>query len=113
VKYALLIYSNPEAFDAADKTIATQYMAFSQEILDSGEMVAGDAFQHARTATSVRVRDGRTATTNGPFATTTEILTGYYVIDAKDLDRAVELAAKIPDARTGAVEIRPLADIPA
>jgi hypothetical protein len=61
----------------------------------------------------VRVRAGHVATTAGPFATTTDVLTGYYIIDVKDLVRAVELAAKIPDARTGVVEIRPVGNIPA
>ena len=114
MKYALLIYSNPGGSGAAAvKTIAAQYMAFSQEILDSGEMVAGDPLEAVDTATSVRVRAGHVATTAGPFATTTDVLTGYYIIDVKDLDRAVELAAKIPDARTGVVEIRPVGNIPA
>ena len=113
MKYMLLIYSDPNAFNPADgDKIMGEYMAFTQEILDSGEMVAGDPLQGAETATSVRVRDGKRATTDGPFAETKEVLGGYYIVDVKDLDRAIELAAKIPDARTATVEVRPVMDIP-
>ena len=112
MKYMLLIYTDPAAFNPAEgeKTMA-EYMAFTQEIQDSGEMVAGDPVQGAETATTVRVRDGKRTTTDGPFAETKEVLGGYYIVDVKDLDRAVELAAKIPDARTGSVEVRPVLDM--
>ena len=100
MKYMLLIYTDPSAFDPAqgDK-IYGEYMAFTQEIVESGELVAGDPLQGIETATSVRVRDGKRTTTDGPFAET------------KDLDRAVELAGKIPDSRTGSVEVRPVMDM--
>jgi hypothetical protein len=112
MKYMLLIYSDPSAFNPADgEKIMGEYMAFTQEILDSGEMVAGDPLQGSETATTVRLRNGKKATTDGPFAETKEVLGGYYVVDVKDLDRAIELAAKIPDARTGGIEVRPILDL--
>ena len=112
MKYMLLIYSDPTAFNPADgEKIMGEYMAFTQEILDSGEMVAGDPLEGSETATSVRVRDAKRTTTDGPFAETKEVLGGYYIVDVKDLDRAVELAAKIPDSRTGVVEVRPVRDM--
>ncbi|MEY2446917.1 MAG: hypothetical protein QOH79_393 [Acidimicrobiaceae bacterium] len=112
MKYMLLIYTDPTAWNPADgEKLHGEYMAFTQEILDSGEMVAGDPLEGAETATSVRVREGKRTSTDGPFAETKEVLGGYYVVDVKDLDRAVELVAKIPDSRTGAVEIRPVRDM--
>ena len=112
MKYMLLIYTDPSAFNPADgEKLMGEYMAFTQEILDSGEMVAGDPLEAAETATSVRVRDGKRATTDGPFAETKEVLGGYYIVDVKDLDRAVELAGKIPDARTGSIEVRPVVNM--
>jgi hypothetical protein len=112
MKYMLLIYTNPSAFDPAqgDKVYG-EYMAFTQSIVESGELVAGDPLQGIETATSVRVRDGKRTTTDGPFAETKEVLGGYYVVDVKDLDRAVELAGQIPDSRTGSVEVRPVMDM--
>ena len=113
VKYMLLIYGDDSALDPGEaETMHKEYLAFTQEIVDSGEMVAGDALQGVDTATMVRVRNTRTATTDGPFAETKEHLGGYYVIDVKDLDRAVEIAAKIPGARRGAVEVRPVLVLP-
>jgi hypothetical protein len=109
MKYMLLIYTDPAAFDPAQgEQIHGEYMAFTQEIVESGELVAGDPLEPAETATSVRVRDGKRTTTDGPFAETKEVLGGYYIVDVKDLDRAVELATKLPDSRTGSVEIRPV-----
>ncbi len=113
MKYMLLIYNDPTTWNPADgDKIMGEYMAFTQEIMDSGEMLAGDPLQGADTATSVRVRNGTRTTTDGPFAETKEVLGGYYIVDVKDLDRAIELAAKIPDARTATVEVRPVMDIP-
>ena len=115
MKYMLLIYTDPTAW-SGDPTDGAQmmkeYMSFSGAIAASGELVAGDPLQGVETATSVRVRDGRTATTDGPFAETKEHLGGYYIVDVAHLDRALELAAQIPDARSGVLEVRPLAEIP-
>jgi hypothetical protein len=115
MKYMLLIYGDPAAApsdQAEGEKMMAEYGAFTQEILDSGEMVAGDALQGLETATSVRVRDGKTVTKDGPFAETKEHLGGYYLVDVKDLDRAIELAGKIPGSRTGVVEVRPIMEIP-
>jgi hypothetical protein len=112
VKYMLLIYGDPSSYNPADgEKIMGEYMAFTQAIIDSGEMVAGDPLEGVETATSVRVRAGKTAPTDGPFAETREHLGGYYIVDVKDLDRAIELAGQIPDARTGVVEVRPVRDM--
>ena len=111
MKYALLIYNDPARLPrdlaAADNLVA-EYAAFTQAILNSGEMVSGERLGRVDTATSVRVQDGKTSVTDGPFAETKEHLGGIYLIDVPDLDRALELAAGIPAARAGAVEIRPV-----
>ena len=75
-------------------------------------MKAGDALQPTTTATTVRVRDGKTLRTDGPFAETKEQLGGYYLVEAKDLDEATKLAARIPGARTGSIEVRPVMELP-
>jgi hypothetical protein len=110
----LLIYNTEKAWEdmtEADRNKSFgEYMEFSKDIAASGHLKAGDALQPVRTATTVRVRDGKVQTTDGPFAETREQLGGYYLIDAKDLDEATKIAARIPDARIGdgCVEIRPV-----
>src|SRR5437868_6214071 len=91
------------------------YGKFTQDIVNSGEFVAGDALAPVETATTVRVRGGERALTDGPFAETKEVLGGYYIVDVKDLDRAVELAALIPVAARGidSIEVRPVMDVSA
>ena len=114
MKYMLLIYSDPSARpqDAdAGEAMSAEFWAFTQEIQASGELVAGDQLAGHDVATSVRLRNGETLTTDGPFAETTEHLGGYYIVDVKDLDRAIELAAKIPWARIGTIEVRPVVDM--
>jgi hypothetical protein len=111
MKYALLIYDDPAAAPAdraEDETLMAEYGAFTREITGSGECVGGERLHGVDTATSVRVRKGRTAATDGPFAETKEHLGGFYLIDVLDLDHAIELAARIPGARTGVIEIRPV-----
>jgi hypothetical protein len=114
MKYMLLIYTDPAAYSdpAAGQKMMDEYTAFTQAIVDSGEFVAGDPLQGPETATSVRLRGGQVSTTDGPFVETKEHLGGYYVVDVKDLDRAIEVASQIPDSRTGAIEVRPLMDMP-
>jgi hypothetical protein len=108
MKYLLLIYG-PQTSDAApDEAMNREYGQFTQEILESGEMLAGDALQAVDTATSVRVRDGKRSTTDGPFAETKEQLGGYYLLEAADLNDALNVAARIPGARTGSIEVRPI-----
>jgi hypothetical protein len=87
-----------------------EYFTYTAALRDSGAYVAGEALHEVKTATTVRVRNGKTTTTDGPFAETKEQLGGYYVVEAKDLDEAIEWAAKIPGARAGSIEIRPLVD---
>ena len=112
MKYMLLIFNDPTTFDPANmENIHAEYMAFTQEILDSGEMLAGDPLEGPEAATSVRVRGGKRSVTDGPFAETKEVLGGYYIVDVKDLDRAVDLASQIPDSRSGSVEVRPVQDM--
>jgi hypothetical protein len=87
------------------------YMTFTQEVMQSGVMQSGDALMPVATATTVRVRDGKTLTTDGPFAETKEQLGGFYILDCKDLDQAIALAAKIPGAKHGGIEVRPILEI--
>ena len=116
MRYMLLIYSDPEAWPSFppddQERMMGEYFAFTQRIAESGELIAGDPLQGIDTATAVRVRDGKTSSTDGPFAETKEVLGGYYLVDVPDLDRAIELAAQIPDAGFGTVEVRPVLEIP-
>ena len=112
MQYLLLIYRN-EAEQAKMDAGALQkmrgdYGAFTQSIIQSGHFKAGDGLQPTSTATTVRVRDGKTLTTDGPFAETREQLGGYYLVEAKDLDAALEIAARIPGAKFGSIEVRPI-----
>ena len=84
------------------------YFAFTQGVRESGHMQAGEALQSTATATTVRVRDGQTMTTDGPFAETKEQLGGFYLVECSDLDEAIGIAAKIPGAAHGSIEVRPL-----
>ena len=111
MKYLLLIADDPSAQTAAqvdEQAISKEYMDFTQAIVASGEIVGGERLHGIDAATSVRVRNGKTTATDGPFAETKEHLGGYYVVDVADLDRAIELAGRIPAARTGVVEVRPI-----
>ena len=112
MQYLLMIYTNEVEYaklDAAtSKNMMEEYGAFTQSIIQSGNFKAGDRLQPATAATTVRVRDGKTLTTDGPFAETREQLGGYYLIEAKDLDAALAIAARIPGDKTGSVEVRPI-----
>ena len=116
MQYLLLIYdAEPKPGDPPPPAevfaeVMAGYNAFTQEVRDRGVMQAGEALEPTSTATSVRVRDGRPVVTDGPFAETKEALGGFYLLDCKDLDEAIELAAKIPAAKTGTIEIRPIWD---
>lgn len=116
MRYALLIYTpevDPAAAPDGMSGDTAEYAALSSEAAARGIMRAGDALQPSGTATVVRVRDGRTLLTDGPFAETKEQLGGFYVFECGDLDEALELAARIPGARHGAVEVRPVWELPA
>jgi len=112
MQYLLLIYESEKAWDAMSEAdqhkVAGEYEAFTQDIKKSGHLKGGEALQPTRTATTLRVRDGKPQTTDGPFAETREQLGGYYLIEAKDLDDATRIAARIPSARVGSIEIRPI-----
>jgi hypothetical protein len=112
MQYLLLIYQNEAEFgklDAAGRQkVSAEYGVYTQSIVQSGNFKAGDGLQPTTTATTVRVRDGKTLTTDGPFAETREQLAGYYLVEAKDLDTALGIAARIPGARSGSVEVRPV-----
>ncbi|MEM9727383.1 MAG: YciI family protein [Myxococcota bacterium] len=112
MQYLLLIYENERDMMARDDTARATYMQeyreFTADVREKGKFVAGDALQPTQTATSVRVRDGKTLTTDGPFAETKEQLGGYYLVNADDLDEAIAIAARIPSARNGTIEVRPI-----
>ena len=111
MKYMLLICDDPSAgpTSAADgEKVLAEYGAFTHAIVESKEMVAGERLRGVDAATSVRVRAGKTGVVDGPFAETREHLGGFYLVDVSNLDRAIELAAKIPAARDGVIEVRPV-----
>jgi hypothetical protein len=116
MKYLCLIYGS----EAAAKNMKPEdgmammkdYRAFTEAIIASGHYVGGNPLQPTATATSVRVRDGKTLTTDGPFAETHEQLGGYYLVEAANLDEALSIGARIPGARFGTIEVRPIMVIP-
>src|SRR6202008_5170776 len=112
MQYLLMIYQNEAEYaknpEALNGKMLAEYGAFTQSIIQSGNFKAGDRLQDTHTATTVRVRDGKTLTTDGPFAETREQLGGYYLIEAKNLDEAIALAARGPSARSGSIEVRPI-----
>ena len=110
MQYLLLIYqSEANSPSAADRSkMMEEYGKFTQSIIQSGNFKAGDALQPTSSATTVRVKDGKPVVTHGPFAETREALLGYYLIDAKDLDEALAIAARVPSARIGSIEVRPV-----
>jgi hypothetical protein len=112
MQYLLLIYDNEKEFGAQPKPeldkMMADYNAFTADIQKSGHMVGANRLQSVANATTVRIRAGKTQITDGPFAETREQLGGYYLIQAKDLDEATKIALKIPSARTGSIEIRPV-----
>ena len=116
MQYLLLIYvreADTAKMSAADGAkMHQEYFEFTKSIRQSGHMKAGDALKPSTTATSVRVRDGKKLVTDGPFAETREQLGGYYLIDAKDLDEATAIAARIPGAKHGTIEVRPVMQLP-
>lgn len=112
MQYLLMIYENEQQrlarSEEDQKRLLAEYFEYTNQIREAGQHIAGDALQPTTTATSVRVRNGKTLTTDGPFAETKEQLGGYYLVEAKDLDEAIGLAARIPGAREGTIEVRPI-----
>jgi hypothetical protein len=114
MKYLCLIYEDESRFpqvpkDEMDK-IMGDYRAFSDDIKRSGQYLAGHQLQPTHAATTVRVRNGKVSTTDGPFAETKEQLGGFYMIEAKDLNDAIQVASRIPSARFGSIEVRPIVE---
>jgi len=112
MKYMLLIYHDEQSWDAITESerqqIYADYRKLREELLKSSQFVTGSELQPISTATSVRVRDGKELVTDGPFAETHEQLGGYFLIEAENLDEATSIAARIPSAKTGTIEVRPL-----
>jgi hypothetical protein len=112
MKYMLLIYGNEQAWTEAERADCfVESTALAHQLKANGQYLATAPLQPVATATTVQMRDGKRLVTDGPFAETREQLGGYYLIDAKDLDEAISIAARIPGARKGTVEIRPVLEI--
>ena len=114
MRYLCLIYDQESKWDTMPKEEADsfmgEYFSFTEDIRKNGQYLAGEALQPTPTATTVRVRNGKVSTTDGPFAETKEQLGGYYLINAKDLNEAIQVASRIPSARLGSIEIRPVVE---
>ncbi|MGQ0604253.1 MAG: YciI family protein [Anaerolineales bacterium] len=114
MQYLILIYSDEKADANVSKEEQEawmgEYNAYSAALAQSGVMKGGEALHPTSSATTVRVKDGKTVTTHGPFAETKEQLGGFYLVDCKNLDEAIEWAAKCPGARVGSIEVRPVMD---
>ena len=115
MRYALLIYVDPAAYEgmanADEHALMQEYLTLSEEMTRAGINQGGDPLQPVNTATTVRIRNGKTIFTDGPFAETKEHLLGFFLLNCKNLDEALAYAAKMPDARYGSVEVRPIAEI--
>ena len=112
MRYALLIYVEPfEATPEQNKEIQVAYSAFGRDAVAADVMRGGEALEDAKTATTVRVRNGQTLVTDGPFAETKEEFGGFYLVEAPNLDEAIKWAAKIPGAVRGSIEVRPVWEI--
>jgi hypothetical protein len=110
---ALLIYTDERQNGASEEEqekMMGEYFAYTEGIRSSGHMLGGEALHPVAAATTVQVRDGKTLVTDGPFAETKEKLGGFYLVEAKDADEAIELAARIPDSRNGKIEVRPIVE---
>jgi hypothetical protein len=117
MQYMLLIYDDEQAWanlsEAERNGLYAEYGAFTNDVRESGALVGADQLQPTAAATTVRVRQGDQLVTDGPFAETKEQLGGYYLIDVESMDEALEWAAKLPSARYGSIEVRPLVPMPA
>jgi hypothetical protein len=117
MKYLLMICTEEKSIAKLPEgelhKLMAEYVEFTKSIRMSGHYLGGSRLQPTSTATCVRVRDGKRLTTDGPFAETREQLGGYYMVEAKDLDEALSMAARIPGARLGTIEVRPIAPTPA
>ncbi len=112
MQYLCLIYDEEKRLAGMSKSEGDAFMgeygAFTESVKASGHYIGGNALQRVETATTVRVRNGKMSTTDGPFAETKEQLGGYYLIEAKDLNDAIQIGSRIPSAKTGSIEVRPI-----
>lgn len=108
MKYLCLVYGEEKALEAMPDS---DCLAYDSAIRASGHCIASEALQPVSSATTVRVRNGKVSVTDGPFAETKEYLAGFYMIEAKDLNEAIQIAARIPPARVGSIEVRPIRPI--
>ena len=117
MRYVCLIYEDEKVLENMPKEEADaffgEYFGFTEDIKTSGKYIAGEALQPVTTATSLRMRNGKLSTTDGPFAETKEQLGGFYLIEARDLDEALALGAACPGAKFGSIEVRPIVDFDA
>ncbi len=115
MKYLCLIYNEEERLDALSpeqyRAVEAECLAYEESLRKSGNLIAVEALQPVQTATTVRVRNGRASVTDGPYAETREQLGGFYLIDARDLNEAMRIASRIPPARFGSVEVRPIREL--
>ena len=112
MKYVCLIYQDESLFqnvpkEEMDKMIA-EYRAFAGDLQKNGQLILAQGLKPTHTATTVRVKDGKTLTTDGPFAETKEQLASFFLVEASDLNQAIQIASKIPSARVGSIEVRPV-----
>jgi hypothetical protein len=108
MKYVCFVYGEEELMQTIDDR---ECVANGEALRCAGHYVAAESLQQVATAATVRVRDGKISVTDGPFAESKEVIAGFYLIDARDLDEAIQLAAKIPPARVGAIEVRPVREL--
>lgn len=112
MKYLCLVYSEEDKLHSLPESPPdSECMAYAQSLAQNGRMIAGQALAPVATATTVRVRNGVVSVTDGPFAETKEQLAGFYLIEARDLNEAIQVAAKIPPARVGSIEVRPVREL--
>ena len=114
MKYLCLVYNEEKALAAMDKSdflaLVGGHVAYGDELRQNGHLIATEALERVHTATTVRVRNGKVSTTDGPFAETKEQLGGFFLVEARDDQEAIRLAAGIPSAQTGSIEVRPIRD---
>jgi hypothetical protein len=113
MQFMLLIYSEPDSHPSSEQErrgLYAEYAALNEDLRNGGKHLGADQLQPVSTATTVRVRDGKALVTDGPFAETKEELGGYYLIEADNLDEAIAIAARIPSARYGSIEVRPVVE---
>ena len=114
MKYLCLVYNEERQLSALSvddyRALADEQLALDEELQDSGHVIASEALEPVRAAATVRVRDGRLAATDGPFAETKEQLGGFFLLEARDLNEAIQIAGRIPAARLGSVEVRPISE---